>query len=57
MQRQGEWFFLALSGQESLELMEAVRHPDHRPLFLDAWNRVIPNSEAARDRLRLKWID
>lgn len=37
-----------------------VRHPDHNPLYLEHWRRVVRNLEvgaAEQDRLRLQWID
>jgi len=109
VQRQGEWFFLTPSGEESERLAEhlrgwpgsvrlgasladgshphvadslvsidrrtrtahreyrrpeafargAVVHPDHRPLWLDGWKRVVRNEElrGAGEGLRIKWID
>jgi hypothetical protein len=37
----------------------AVLHPDHRPLWLEGWRRVVRNEEvgAANDGLRIRWID
>lgn len=107
MQRQGEWFFLPPSGEESERLSahlkdrpEALRpcapvgdggrphvadfvvsidrrtrtehreyrrpevyarggvvHPDHRPVRLDRWSRVVRNREVVPERLRVRWID
>lgn len=110
VQRQGEWFFLPPSEEESerldLELRDrsratrrsapvgegahphladlvaridrrtrsahreyrrpevyalgAVLHPDHRPLWLDGWRRVVRNREIGGDTgptRRIRWID
>ncbi len=107
--RQGEWFFLPPSGDESERLLQdmtqrpralklrapvgeggrphvadhvfsvdrrtrnehreyrrpevyargAVVHPDHRPLWLEDWRRVVRNREvrSTGDGLRMRWID
>src|SRR5262245_42654237 len=110
VQRQGEWFFLPPSGEESERLEQdlrarsramrrsapvgesahphladlvvrvdrrtrsqhreyrrpevyargAVRHVDHRALWLDGWRRVVRNREIGRDTSqarRIRWID
>jgi hypothetical protein len=37
----------------------AVVHPDHRPLWLEDWRRVVRNREVggSSDGLRIRWID
>jgi hypothetical protein len=38
----------------------AVRHVDHRPLWLDAWRKVVRNREIDADTRQLRrvlWID
>jgi hypothetical protein len=110
VQRQGEWFFLPPSGEESDRIEQdlrersrpvrraapvgagahphvadlviridrrtrsqhreyrrpevyargAVVHPDHRPLWLDGWRRVVRNREISGDTgqtRRIRWID